>query len=83
MCVRETELFLVKWDNLYEVSSAAVNADIRELHTDDLIGLSYDESGTSQLWPGRGKGEIAFGGQHVQASCKQHIHFITWTMNLS
>ncbi|MEQ2218124.1 hypothetical protein XENOCAPTIV_029780 [Xenoophorus captivus] len=48
--VTEQRLFLlITWNNLYEVSSTAVDADVRELQTDDLTGLSDDEGSTSQL----------------------------------
>lgn len=56
--------------NLDEVSSAAVNTDIVQLQTDDLIGLGNDESSTGQLRLGCNEGEVAISGQHVQASCK-------------
>lgn len=58
--------------NLYEVSSAAVDADVRQLQADDFTGLSDDERSTGQLWARRHEGEVAVSGQHVQASCKPH-----------
>lgn len=68
-------LFSVSGANLDEVSSAAVDADVRQLQADDLTGLSDDESRTGQLWPRRHKGEVAVGGQHVQASYENtHTH---------
>lgn len=68
-------LFLVSEANLDEVSSAAVDTDVRQLQADDLTGLSNDESCTGQLWPRCHKGEVAVGGQHVQASYKvTHTH---------
>lgn len=57
--------------NLDEVPSAAVDADVIQLQTDDLIGLADDEGGAGQLWLGCGEGEVAVGGQHVQASWRQ------------
>lgn len=66
--------------NLDEVSGAAVDADVRQLQTDDLTGLGDDEGGTGQLWLRRREGEVAFSGQHVQASCKNtHITLIILT----
>lgn len=58
-------LFLVSGANLDEVSSAAVDADVRQLQADDLTGLSNDESCAGELWPRCHKGEVAVGGQHV------------------
>lgn len=69
LVVKEQRLF---WNNLYEVSSTAVDADVRELQTDDLTWLSNDEGSTGQLWPGCHKCKIAFSCQHVQASFKHH-----------
>lgn len=63
MC--EWVLLFVREANLDEVSSAAVDTDIVQLQTDDLIGLSNDESSTSQLWLGCSEGEVAFSGQHI------------------
>ena len=67
--------------NLDEVSGAAVYADVRQLQTDDLTGLGDDEGGTGQLRLRRREGEVAFSGQHVQASCKTtHTHTHTHTL---
>lgn len=66
-------MFCLDWDDLYEVPSAAVNADVRQLQTDDFAGLCDDERSTGQLWPGSHKSEVSVRGQHVQASCKHHI----------
>lgn len=57
--------------NLDEVPGAAVDADVIQLQTDDLIGLADDEGGAGQLWLGCGESEVAIGGQHVQASWRQ------------
>lgn len=59
--------------NLDEVPGAAVDADVIQLQTDDLIGLADDEGGAGQLWLGCGEGEVAVGGQHVQASWRQKL----------
>lgn len=71
MC--EWVLLFVSEANLDEVSSAAVDTDIVQLQTDDLIGLSNDESSTSQLWLGCSEGEVTISGQHIQASYT-HTH---------
>lgn len=67
-------LFVVSGANLDEVSSAAVDTDVRQLQTDDLIGLSDDESSTGQLWLRCHEGEVTISGQHVQTSYKPHRH---------
>lgn len=68
--------------NLNEISSAAVDADVRQLQTDDLTWLGDDESSAGQLWPRCNKGEVAISGQHVQTSYRHtHIHtHITMTV---
>lgn len=68
--------------NLDEVPGAAVNADVIQLQTDDLIGLADDEGGAGQLWLGCGEGEVAVGGQHVQASWRQKLTLIPKTRTL-
>lgn len=67
-------LFLVHGANLDEVSGTAVDTDVRQLQTDDLTGLSDDESSTGQLWLRRHESEVAISGQHVQTSYKPHRH---------
>lgn len=59
--------------DLDEVSGAAVDADVRQLQTDDLTGVCDDEGGAGQLWLRRHEGEGAVGGEHVQTSCNTHI----------
>lgn len=66
-------VIFLDWDNLNEVSSAAVDADVRQLQADDFTGLCDDERSAGQLWPGRHESEVSVSGQHVQASCKHHI----------
>lgn len=76
--------YLVSGDNLDEVPSTAVNVDIIQLQSDDLVGFSNDESSTGQLWLGCNKGEVSISGEHVQAPyVHAHTHKHTQTTKVS
>lgn len=53
---------------LDEVSSPAVDVDAVILHTDDLVGLSDEESSTAELRPVCCEGELTLYCHHVQTT---------------
>lgn len=68
--------------DLDEVSGGAVDADVTQLQTDDVVGLGDDEGGAGQLWLGRSEREVSISGQHIQAPWT-HTHTHNGTVTFS